>query len=60
MLDVDFCPVMHDAVKRKMVMSRAGRVDWELFHMKELRVNVPIPAVTWMGLVGQKGLLCKH
>lgn len=58
---------MHDAVKRKMGISRADRVDWELFHMKELRVNIRIPANSHldgfklgMSLVGQKGLLYKH
>lgn len=53
---------MFDAVKRKMDMSRAGWVDWELFYMEELRVNGPIPANSHldgfkleMGLVRQKG-----
>lgn len=48
-LDIAFCPVALDAVKRKMGMSRAGRVDWELFHMEELRVNGPIPADLSLG-----------
>lgn len=48
-LDVAFCPVMPDAVKRKMGMSRAGRGDWELFHMEELRVNGPISANSHLG-----------
>lgn len=45
-LDVAFCPVLCDAAKRKMGMFKAGSVDWELFHVEELRVlvNGPIPA----------------